>query len=81
MLWNTHVFGIECSDLKVCESHGTGGGDFHLLILSFKHVSNVVCPVLLTLALYGQRASHNTVDKELNTAAGPVVERLILHLC
>ncbi|CAI8024475.1 hypothetical protein GBAR_LOCUS14201, partial [Geodia barretti] len=50
-LQGTHVLGIECSDLKVSERHGAGGGDLHLLVLSLKHVSNVVCPVLLTLAL------------------------------
>ena len=50
-LQGTHVLGIECSDLKVSERHGAGGCDLHLLVLSLKHVSNVVCPVLLTLAL------------------------------
>ena len=79
-LQGTHVLGIECSDLKVSERHGAGGCDLHLLVLSLKHVSNVVCPVLLTLALrdeeeWGGRGmmqakSHNTIGGYTNKNSG-----------
>ena len=39
---SANVFEVEGSDFKVGKGHGTGGSDLHLLVLGFKHLSNVV---------------------------------------
>lgn len=47
----TYTSDGESADHKVCKGHDRSGGDRELLVRSLIQISNVVCPILLTLAL------------------------------
>ena len=47
----TYTLDGECSDNKVSIRHDRRGGDVELIVGSLKVLTNVVSPVLLTLAL------------------------------
>ena len=70
VIGGTDILGVEGSDLKVSERHGTGSGDLHLLVLRLKHLSNVVCPVLLTL----------TLDREGRREVGKIASSFIGYI-
>ena len=50
----TYALDGECSDRKVSIGHDWGGGDVKLLVRGLIIFTNVISPILLTLALWGE---------------------------
>ena len=60
----TYALDGECSDRKVSIGHDRRGGDVKLLVRGLIIFTNVISPVLLTLALWGEGGIEREREKE-----------------